>query len=1321
MSTPIRIKRSAVPGKRPTPGQLLSAELAYNTYDGELTAKRERPGIGTDVIRIGAGTTVTNILYVTKDGNDTNTGRKLGDAKATIKGAVAEATEGTVIEVAAGSYIENNPITLPNDVSVVGNSLREVTVIPQNVDEDLFLIGKGNYVAEMSYRGSLNPGKAIFAFDPINQRYIDQSPYVQNCTNFIPDSIGMRINGNDVIGPLKSMVLDSYTQYNQNGIGISITNSGYAQLVSLFTICPDIAVYCGSGGACDLTNSNASFGNYGLISDGVSPLKYTGVITQDSEVNDDTFVVDLNTPTLNITDASYDNTTGILKAYTSTAHNFSVGMGISLSSLRFTCSFEPGFRLYPSGQKGYVFDVKTVAPGRYVDASNLIDANRTEIVDKSLAAIAIDHPDFVFPGDSANDISYRYKDSYRLIQQNKQEIVDKALASIAVGFPSGFNFPTDPVPYEQNRYYDASRLIQINKQEIIDKSLASIAVGFSTFYFPGDTQTNSRSRYYDAYRLIQKNRTEIVGTAWTNAAASYPSIVSTESKCKRDLGFFVDAVSSDVFTGGNNYAKQFALQYFDNAGNPISNGLVGETTESIYAFEQARNLMKSAITNQLSYTEVGISSGPSSYGGGGPNIPNTSTGACSDVQSNIDTLTSIVTTTVSAGNTSSLPSTDLGSFTTGGTKCARDLGYLVDALSTDVFTGGNAYARGFTLQYFDNSGNPISNGLVGEQSQSIVAFVAAGDYAKKAITNQLNIKNIGISSGPAIYGGGGGSIPVDPSGNANSCADVQSNISNLVGIITTVIGAGNTSTLPITPNLGISTTNKCARDLGYFVDAVSTDLFTGGNSYVIGFTKQYFTSVGSATSSLVDEESESIYAFNSVRDYAKKAITNQLNVKDLTLTADPVTGSNIDPASCANVQSAINTLVGITTQSISDGNLSFINSINLNGGTFLTGESKCKRDVGYIVDAIASDVENYTNSSIIIATKSYFDNSGNPISNGLVGETSESITAFNAVGTYSKLAINNMLNVKDLTVIADPATGSNVNPLSCANVRTNIDNLISIITTSVGAGNTASLPAVSTPSNLFTVNVGVATQAHNYVPNTGTAKINIIRPFDGQSIYFDQLYYTVGKVRVGSAGTGYNSQPIITISDPSASWGIPASAVVEVSGGSVRNIEMVSNGRGYTTIPTISISSPDVGINTATVIIELFPSYYSVLSSTPVSSGISTITINENIPYVISSGSRVPFYKQSRILASGHSFEYIGSGTEINTALPNFGGVPIQDNEVDMRNGGLVVYTSTDQGGNFRIGEGVAINQLTGTISGTFYSKSLFTTITPFILALGGN
>ena len=109
------------------------------------------------------------------------------------------------------------------------------------------------------------------------------------------------------------------------------------------------------------------------------------------------------------------------------------------------------------------------------------------------------------------------------------------------------------------------------------------------------------------------------------------------------------------------------------------------------------------------------------------------------------------------------------------------------------------------------------------------------------------------------------------------------------------------------------------------------------------------------------------------------------------------------------------------------------------------------------------------------------------------------------------------------------------------------------------------------------------------------------------------------------------------------------------------------------------------------------------------------------MPYAVGIGTEVSFFKQTRVLASGHSLEYIGSGTDIASALPQNGGVPIQENETDSRNGGLVVFTSTDQTGNFRIGEGVAINQQTGTISGTFYSKSLFSTMTPFILALGGD
>jgi hypothetical protein len=962
MAAPIiRIKRSSVPGKKPTVDQLPLGELALNTNDGELFIARERAGIGTDIVSIGAGITVTNILYVTQDGTDTNTGKKLGDAKRTIGAALTEARTGTIIKVSAGSYVENNPLVIPEQVSIVGESLREVSVSPQNANEDLFYVSNGNYVAEMSYTGTLNPGKAIFAFNPNQIGYFNQSPYIQNCTNFIPNSIGLKIDGSKAIGPLKSMVLDSYTQYNQGGIGCSITNEGYAQLVSMFTICNDIAVFCGTGAACDLTNSNSSFGNFALVSDGVGPLKYTGSVAQAEDANAFEFAIDLNTPTLNITSATYDNATGILTATTDSAHNFSVGMGVSIVGLAFTCPSGPGIVTYPSGNKGYVFQTVTVAPGRYVDSYNLIQANRREIQDKSLAAIAVEYPDF---------------------------------------------------------------------------------------YFRGDSQTNTRSRYYDAYRLIIKNKSVIVDTAWTNTSNAYPGISTTINKCKRDLGYFVDAIATDVFTGGNRYSRQFVRQYFDGAGVPITNGLVGEETESIYAFSEAKELMKDAITNTLS---------------------------------------------------------------------------------------------------------------------------------------------------GAVY-------------------------------------------------------------------------------------------------------------------------------TDLTITADPLTGSNTDPNSCADVQSNIDNLVGIVTSVISQGSLSSISSED-NYGTLTEGGSKCLRDIGYIVDAVSTDVRDFTSKNIIETTRSYFSYDGSSLIVGISSEIPQTIVGFTTARELMKLAITNNLNNKDLTIAADPLTNSNTDPSSCADVQSFIDNLVGIVTSRLNAGNISganALPAVSAASTTFSVYVGTSTLPHTY-NSGGTVKINVVRPFDGQVVYFDRLFYSINGISITSGGSGYTGTVELTIEDPETSWGIPATAVAEVRDGSIVSVEMISNGRGYTTTPKVTFDSPNVGINTATGTANIFPTYYIIEKSTPVSAGICTITLSDNVPYAVGVGTAVPFFKQSRILASGHSLEYIGSGTNINTALPSVGGVPIQENETSALNGGLVVFTSTDQSGNFRIGDGVVINQQTGTISGTFYSKSLFSTVTPFILALGGD
>ena len=248
---------------------------------GQVTISGSSITLGDNVI-INAGASginsAPNVLYVAKDGNNANNGTSIDNAKLTIAGAVSIAQSGTTIKVLSGSYNENNPITVPPFVSIVGDSLKTVTVVPNNSTQDIFHLNKGTYLAHMTFTGHTAPSAAV-AFPTGIATNVGggswESPYVQNCTSNTTTGTGMRIDGS-LAEELKSMVVDSYTQYNQGGVGIAITNNGYAQLVSVFTICCDKAITVHKGGQCSLTNSNSDFGTFGLVADGVSDLQFVG-------------------------------------------------------------------------------------------------------------------------------------------------------------------------------------------------------------------------------------------------------------------------------------------------------------------------------------------------------------------------------------------------------------------------------------------------------------------------------------------------------------------------------------------------------------------------------------------------------------------------------------------------------------------------------------------------------------------------------------------------------------------------------------------------------------------------------------------------------------------------------------------------------------------------------------------------------------------------------------------------------------------------------------------------------------------------------------
>ena len=103
---------------------------------------------------------------------------------------------------------------------------------------------------------------------------------------------------------------------------------------------------------------------------------------------------------------------------------------------------------------------------------------------------------------------------------------------------------------------------------------------------------------------------------------------------------------------------------------------------------------------------------------------------------------------------------------------------------------------------------------------------------------------------------------------------------------------------------------------------------------------------------------------------------------------------------------------------------------------------------------------------------------------------------------------------------------------------------------------------------------------------------------------------------------------------------------------------------------------------------------YPVLSATANGSGW-TVTISRPDPSnrssnlglngAISDGAAVSFFLRSMIASSGHTMEYVGSGTDYR-ALPENGGVPVDANQKVELDNGKIWTAVTDQNGKFTVG-----------------------------------
>jgi hypothetical protein len=239
---------------------------------GNITAANVFGNITGNIV--GPIPTSINILYVAKNGNDANNG-SINKPFLTIRAAMAVATAGTSVHVAPGAYTEINPITIPTNVSMIGDNLRSVFVTPATPASDLFYMRGGTYVWGITIRDYLANG---FSYDPATtSQNVFVSPYVQNITSSTTTGTAVYVDGNATSAiSTKAMILGFFTIINRGGKGVHLVNSAYSQAVNIYTIACDIGIEVESGAFITLNGSDCSIGNFGLVADGVGPLQTSG-------------------------------------------------------------------------------------------------------------------------------------------------------------------------------------------------------------------------------------------------------------------------------------------------------------------------------------------------------------------------------------------------------------------------------------------------------------------------------------------------------------------------------------------------------------------------------------------------------------------------------------------------------------------------------------------------------------------------------------------------------------------------------------------------------------------------------------------------------------------------------------------------------------------------------------------------------------------------------------------------------------------------------------------------------------------------------------
>jgi len=441
------------------------------------------------------------------------------------------------------------------------------------------------------------------------------------------------------------------------------------------------------------------------------------------------------------------------------------------------------------------------------------------------------------------------------------------------------------------------------------------------------------------FNELQNRKSEIQLDSLAYVRKFFQALTFDEATCSRDVGYIVDAVGYDILFNSN-FASGIAGKSYHRAI---------ESTQVVIAQQKDASL---GLINFLKYKIKGIVAGGAVVQANGivDDIVNTiNGGAVPRFLWPVTTVTADYTaakriwenTEFLAAETLQYIYNNYPAIEYSRTTCARDVGYIVDALRYDLTYGGNFASKQAGIAYYSR----LTTTLQIDSADKAATLAAYGNLK----TILQDIADTGLSSYTPLQN------MVDyvsgDSGDANSATRVGA----LVDVITDIVDTGLTSGVPTITITDISGSNTLTTGSAHglavgdeVIPQADANGLTGGVTY-------YVLTTPSSTD------------FTLAETYDGAEIITLTDGTGLSIVAEYTLLPSVSGVTATKI--AQNKLLSANKAIIQ---ATIINYINQKYPNLNYNSSVCSRDVGYILDALRYDLMFNTNFRSIKAGMSYY-------------------------------------------------------------------------------------------------------------------------------------------------------------------------------------------------------------------------------------------------------------------------------------------------------------------------------------------------------------